>query len=174
MKLVSPSLKFEESWTAAIAEFEAEGTKGFWNIPEKPKDCESYIQRCEDHAAGKNLPEDWVPATTYWLIDKNKFVGHVNIRHELNYKLKMVGSHIGYAIRLSERKKGYGTEILHLALEKAREMRMKRVMLTCGDDNVGSRKIIEKNGGVLDKVCEYNEGVAGPFQGIVRRYWIDL
>ncbi len=174
MYLTPPSLQFEDSWNAAIVEFEAEDAHGFWNIPEKPRDCASYIKTAQDHSNGKNLPEYWVPATTYWLIDKDKFVGHVNIRHALSDKLKMVGGNIGYAIRPSERKKGYGTEILRLALEKAHEIGLERVMVTCADDNVGSVKIIEKNGGVLDNAYEWDEGVAGPFHGIVRRYWVEL
>lgn len=174
MELVLPSLKFEESWTSAIAEFEAEHTHGWWNLPGKPENCESYIQTTIDHRNGKNLPDGWVPSTTWWLINNGKFIGHVNIRHKLAPKLMKVGGNIGYAVRTSERKKGYGTEILRLALEKAREMEMKRVMITCDDNNVGSFKIIEKNGGVLDELYKCEKSVAGQFHGMVRRYWIEL
>jgi len=167
MHLVKPTPKYAESWKEALKELEAEGTKGFWNIPEKPTTIEEYIQRTKDHKEGKNLPDYWVPASTYWLIDNDIFVGHVNIRHELTEKLKKLGGHIGYAIRPTERKKGYGTKILELALKEARKIGLKRILLTCDDNNIPSQKIIEKKGGNLkDKVT-----VEGK---VVRRYWIDI
>lgn len=149
MKLVLPCTDYKESWKAALAEFEAEQRKGFWNVPEKPTSIEKYIQRCADHAAGKHLPDYWVPATTYWLVDNDSFVGHVNIRHMLNEKLKQVGGHIGYAIRPSARGKGYGSKILELALPKAKNVGLSDVLVTCDADNEPSKRIIEKCGGTL-------------------------
>ena len=61
--------------------------------------------------------------------------------------LEKEGGHIGYNIRPTERKKGYGTAILSLTLAKARGLGLKEVIVTCDSDNVGSLVIIEKNGG---------------------------
>ena len=69
MQLIKPTKKYEKSWKEALAEFEAEEQRGFWNVAEKPANIDEYIQRTLDHSEGKNLPEYWVPATTYWLID---------------------------------------------------------------------------------------------------------
>jgi predicted acetyltransferase len=140
MELVKPNKTYEKSWTEAIREFEAEKKDGFWNIPEKPKNIDKYIQMTQDHSNGENLPRYWVPATTYWLIDNGEFVGHVSIRHKLNDNLAKVGGHIGYAIRPSARQQGYGTKILTLALPKAKTLGLNKVLVTCNESNVASKK----------------------------------
>ena len=81
--------------------------------------------------------------------DRNIFVGAANIRHYLNDKLLKTDGHIGHGVRPSERKKGYATKGLQLALDKCREMGMKSVRLGCYTYNTGSRKTIVKNGGKL-------------------------
>ncbi|MEK7171371.1 MAG: GNAT family N-acetyltransferase [Patescibacteria group bacterium] len=167
MKLVKPTKKYEKSWKEAIAEFEAEDRRGFWNVAEKPTDMDEYIQRISNHSKGKNLPEHWVPATTYWLVDNDEFVGHINIRHKLNDDLEKIGGHIGYAIRPSARNKGYGGKILELALPKAKEIGLQKVLVTCDESNIASQKIIEKNGGQFqDRIPREDK--------FELRYWIDL
>lgn len=167
MKLIKPTKQYEQSWEKAIAKFEAEGRVGFWNAPGKPKDLDEYIQRTEDHSKGRNLPKDWIPSTTYWLVDNGEFIGHINIRHELNDNLEQIGGHIGYAIRPSARKKGYGTKILELILPKAKELGLKKILLTADESNIASQKIIEKNGGILENK------VPGEKEPKLR-YWITL
>ena len=166
MRLIKPSKKYGQSWKSALREFEAEKRHGFWNVQKKPDDLDEYMKLTEDHARGKNLPDHWVQASTFWLIDGNEFVGHINVRHELNEKLKLVGGHIGYAIRPTARNKGYGSKILEMVLEKVKKMPLKKVLLTCDDSNIASRKIIEKNGGKLQDLVEVDGEK-------VRRYWIE-
>lgn len=167
MRLTSPTTKYAKSWYKAIKDLEAEKARGFWNVPKKPTNLEDYIKLAKDHSQGKNLPSYWVPATTYWLIDNNKFVGHSNLRHRLTKELKKVGGHIGYTIPPTERKKGYGTKILKLTLKKASLLGLKKVLITSLDDNIASQKIIEKNGGKLQDTNKTKEG-------LIRRYWIEL
>ena len=94
-------------------------------------------------------------------------VGAVNIRHDLNDYLLKYGGHIGDGIRPSERRKGYATEMIRLALEECRKLGLTRVLMTCDKNNIGSAKSIIRNGGILeDEVLE--EGV------IKQRYWISL
>ena len=94
-------------------------------------------------------------------------VGAVNIRHDLNDYLLKYGGHIGDGIRSSERRKGYATEMIRLALEECRKLGLTRVLMTCDKNNIGSAKSIIRNGGILeDEVLE--EGV------IKQRYWISL
>ena len=61
----------------------------------------------------------------YWLVDeeRNCFIGEISIRRKLTDNLKCYGGHIGYGIRFSQWKKGYGTLMLRLALEKAKKSR---------------------------------------------------
>jgi len=114
---------------------------------------------------GLGLPTGWVPETSLWLIDEGEFVGSVSIRHRLTEKLLQEGGYIGYSIRPSKRKMGYGTKALELAIPVARQLGIEKILVTCNDENLASRKIIEKNGGVLEDVREVS-GV------IKRRYWI--
>jgi predicted acetyltransferase len=167
MKLIKPTKKYKKSWWKALQEFEAESRKGFWNIPRKPTNIDEYIQRTEYHSKGKNLPDWFVPGTTYWLVDNDIFIGHVNIRHELNDTLRKRGGNIGYAIRPTQRQKGYGSKILELIIPKAKKIGLSKVLLTCNDTNIASTKIIEKNGGRLyDKNKVDDE--------LIRRYWLHM
>lgn len=114
-----------------------------------PNDFKDYLTSLVDYTNGENLPYGWVPFTTYWLFVNNKPVGISRLRHFLNEQLREVGGHIGYAIAKSERKKGYGSEILRLTIEKAYEMNINNLLVTCSVTNFGSRKVIEKNNGIL-------------------------
>lgn len=119
-----------------------------------------------------NITKDdgkYVPDTTLFLldIDRNRLLGAVNIRHYLNEKLLLTGGHIGDGIRPSERRKGYATEMIRLALIECKKLGINRVLMTCDKDNIGSRKSIINNGGVLENEIEDNGE-------ILQRYWIDL
>jgi predicted acetyltransferase len=117
------------------------------------------------------LPAEWVPSTVWWLVEGEEYIGEVSIRHWLTVSLRVFGGHIGYTIRPSRRRQGYGTLILQLALEKAREMGLERVLLTCHARNVASRRVIEANGGVLqDQIVLKVRGEARP----TLRFWIGL
>ena len=80
----------------------------------------------------------------------NKPIGEVGIRTTLNDFWCNKGSQIFYKIRKSERKKGYGTRMLELALIECRKLGFQKVRINCDDNNVASKKVIEKNGGVID------------------------
>lgn len=93
----------------------------------------------------KDLPQGEVITSTFWLIDKKEVVGVVRIRHQ---EIECAG-HIGYDISPDCRNRGYGFQILKLALEKAIKIGIEEVILTCNIDNIASKKIIEKNKGKL-------------------------
>ena len=122
-----------------------------------------------EHLEYKEPQEGLVPDSTFFCFDekRNLMVGAVNIRHDLNDYLLKYGGHIGDGIRPSERRKGYATEMIRLALEECRELGLTRVLMTCDKNNIGSAKSIIKNGGILEnEVLE--EG------SIKQRYWIAL
>ena len=77
-----------------------------------------------------------------------------------------MAGHIGYKIRPSERRKGYGKLICRLAIGEARKLGIGDILITCDDDNIGSRKIIEANGGQLQDIIDNNRAA------LTRRYWI--
>lgn len=114
------------------------------------------------------VPEGLVPATTYLAVDEtDRLVGMIDIRHRLNDWLRNFGGHIGYSVAPHCRRQGHATAMLSLALDKCRELGLEGVLITCLDDNVGSAKTIEHNGGVLENMIDYEEG-------LLRRYWIIL
>ena len=121
----------------------------------------------------RDLRPDRVGEDKYWLVDdeRARFIGEVAIRHRLNDALLRRGGHIGYGVRCSEWNRGYGTRLLALALERAKEMRISPVLVTCNDDNLASARVIEKNGFVLeDKVVVSTDGK----DILTRRYWKSL
>ena len=79
-------------------------------------------------------------------------VGRVSLRHELTPWLLEVGGHIGYAVRPSARRRGYATAALARVLPVAADLGIDPALVTCDEDNIGSRKAIEANGGVLEDV----------------------
>lgn len=110
-----------------------------------------------------------VPDSTFFCLDldRNIFVGAVNIRHYLNEKNYLTGGHIGDGIRPSERRKGYATAMIALALEECKKLGIYKVLMTCDKDNIGSKKSIINNGGVFEsEVMDDGE--------IEKRYWITL
>lgn len=108
--------------------------------------------------------------TTYVLADdSNHIYGLINLRHELKGKLMEVGGHIGYGIRPSERKKGYATLQLKLILDKLKELNINQALITCRENNIASKKTMEKFIGKKDTLVPSNH------EGIMEyRYWIDV
>lgn len=108
----------------------------------------------------------------YWAIDNDRFIGEFQLRTRFTEKvLTDIGS-IGYAVRVSEWGKGYGTEILRQGLVLAREHGMEKVLLTINEMNTASIHVCEKLGGKLwDTIEAYNEAEG---QHLLRRYWISV
>lgn len=117
----------------------------------------------------EELNNDWVPDTTLFCLDRDRniFVGAVSIRHYLNDKLLKTGGHIGDGIRPGERRKGYATAMIALALEECKKLGITRVLMCCDKNNIGSAKSIIKNGGVLENEIEEDGHIE-------QRYWIQL
>jgi predicted acetyltransferase len=95
-------------------------------------------------------PAGFVPATELWWVDGDEFLGRVGIRHRLTPALLQTGGHIGYDVRPSARRRGHATAMLRTALIVARDLGIEKALVTCDLDNVGSRAVIERNGGVLE------------------------
>jgi predicted acetyltransferase len=169
--LSGPKTRYRESFLAALREFHAEGAMLRWNY--------RSAERCFEHFLAElrrdfTDPEPgWVPMVHRWLIrrEDQSFVGLGNIRLELTENLHRLGGHIGYAIRPSARRMGYGTEILRLMLPEAVKLGINPILITCDADNVGSRKIIERNGGIFENEMPYERNGESVKK---RRYWITV
>jgi len=168
-ELVRPTMEMEEKYNDFVKD---------WDINEEPivpysarlldMNYKTWLENTYLNESKETCSKNFVPAHTYFLIDEDKnILGAINIRHYLNEYLLNYGGHIGYGIRPSERKKGYASLQLAMALKKAREFGIDKALVTCDKDSVGSAKTIMKNGGVLEnEVLE--EDV------LKQRYWIEL
>jgi predicted acetyltransferase len=94
--------------------------------------------------------EGYVPATELWWVDGDEFLGRIGIRHRLTPMLLEMGGHIGYDVRPTARRRGHATEMLRRGLTIGHELGIDPALITCDVDNVGSRAVIERNGGVLE------------------------
>jgi predicted acetyltransferase len=170
LALIQPRLDMEAAYRAMAADFTSAGeTMRSGGL----QDFAGYVRRARTRALGHELPPGWVPCTTFWLVrDGTVVLGSSSLRHELNADLEYEGGHIGYAVRPSERRKGYGTRLLALTLGEARRLGLARVLVTCDRENVASARVIERNGGVLvgSVISRYDYRFGKP----VSRYWIDL
>lgn len=124
-----------------------------------PSQFAEFVRRIKLQSKNQYLPKGFVPQSVYWLVDGTKFIGKTSIRHKLTPFLKTVGGHIGYYIRPSERRKGYGKIILKLALRKARTLGIRNAVISCDISNLGSKKIIEANGGRLVDTVDMGKGL---------------
>jgi predicted acetyltransferase len=130
--------------------------------------AESYLEWIDKINADLTRQEDtYVPATTFFAVAGDKIVGTIQIRHCLNDYLLGYGGHIGYGVRPSRRRLGYATEMLRLALAKCRELGIERALVTCDNDNIGSMRVILKNGGVLENEVSQKDDI------LLQRYWIN-
>jgi predicted acetyltransferase len=152
----------------AYQELEAEGTQKFLlhGFDGESTAFSYYIATLTQYSEGRDLPEGMVQDTFLVAEVGGEIVGRISIRHALNDFLFNYGGHIGYMVRPAFRKNGYASEMLRQALLLAKDIGLVKVLITCNEDNLGSIKVIEKHGGVLeDKVDEDGR--------LLRRYWID-
>jgi predicted acetyltransferase len=170
LQLVEPDPRYQDSYLAALRELTEEGNGHYLELVVPPEQgfpgvdyslatlsdpavfaeyC-AYSKALEDPATGR--PPSWVPGTYLWMVDDDEVVGRISLRHELTPWLLEVGGHIGYAVRPGARRRGYATLALSLMCTIASDRGIDPALVTCDQDNVASRKVIENNGGVLEDV----------------------
>lgn len=171
LELIEPTLDLIEDLRAMAGEYLRWGTSyERARYRDALRDLPGYVRELRQQARGVDRPPGWVPSTTYWLVrDGRRIVATSNLRHRLTPHLHYEGGHIGYGTRPSERRKGYGRRLCALTLQRARELGIRHVLITCDSDNIASAKIIEANGGVLE-----NQVVSRETGKIKNRYWIDV
>ena len=156
----------EAAFTAGHRAMAAEGFT-FGLGCELGKPWRTYLKELEDHRHGRNLPARHVPGAFLVAEVAGEIVGRTSVRFRLNGLLAERGGHIGYGVLPRHRRRGYATEILRQSLVIARAAGVDRVLVTCDQDNVGSRTVIESCGGVLDSIVTVDR------EKPVLRFWID-
>jgi predicted acetyltransferase len=169
LTLELPAPQWEREFADLAREMAASGDERYlrWLA-----DFPAYLARLREDGEA-DVPgrrEGVVPQTTFWLAgDGRRLLGISRLRHHLTPGLMVEGGHIGYQIRPSERRKGYGTALLRLTLGRAAARGLARARVTCDADNVGSIRVIENNGGVLDgEALSVERGVP------MRQYWVPI
>ncbi|GAB3938061.1 GNAT family N-acetyltransferase [Micromonospora vulcania] len=172
-ELIAPTVRLHTAWLESHHEWgpgvhedgagllpsdEVESAAGF----------AAWIARLSDESdPAKPLSEGRVHCTYRWVVEGDRILGAIALRHELNDYLLRVGGNIGYGIRPSARRRGLATWALGRMLDEARALGLDRVLVTCEEQNIASAKTIERHGGVLEDVRDTELGPA-------RRYWITL
>ena len=120
----------------------------------------------------KGLIEGQSISFHYWAVDNGKFIGEFQLRTEFPEKVMLDIGSIGYAVRVSEWGKGYGTEIIRQGLIIAKEQGMEKVLFTINNKNATSIHVCKKLGGeLMDTIKAYNDTEG---HHLLRRYWIAL
>ena len=130
---------------------------------------EVWLEELKKRSCEDTVPKGLVPSSTYLAVREkdNYIVGMIDIRHYLNEYLTQVGGNIGYGVRKTERNKGYAKQMLKLALEKCKELKIKKVLITCDEDNIASEKVILSANAKLEDI----RNIDGENK---KRFWIDL
>jgi len=167
MQLVKPTILLKTAYLAMLADWKTSQEKMVpFSLRYDTTDFQKFIEKNEYFE--KYPDTGFVCNSTFWLLNETgQVVGTSNIRHRLNDKLLQSGGHIGYGIRPSYRRKGYATAILALSLLEAKKLGIKRALVTCDKGNIGSEKVIRKNGGVL-RDMQMIKGVMS------LSFWIDI
>ena len=130
---------------------------------------EDWLEELKKRSSEATVPEGLVPSSTYLGVREkdNYIVGMIDIRHYLNEYLTQVGGNIGYSVRKTERNKGYAKQMLKLALEKCKELKMKKILITCDEDNIASEKVILSANAKFEDI----RNIDGENK---KRFWIEL
>lgn len=162
-QLSRPTERVHQSFIAAMAEFRAEGRGSaedgsmigselrtfslHWSTP---AGFAAYVDWLRQQSLEDSpRPDGHVPSTTLWWVQDDAYLGRLAIRHRLTPRLREFGGHIGYDVRPTARRRGHATAMLTAALPVACHLDITSALVTCDVDNVASRKVIERNGGIF-------------------------
>ena len=170
-RLVAPAAACRASFLEALAEYHAEGRH--FELPAdrladpaelalyiaalgdgvaRPGEPDFYLAALRGEAPPKPFPDGYVPQGVWWWVAGDKYLGRAAIRHRLTPHLLVEGGHVGYEVRPSARRRGHATAMFAAALPLAAALGIDPAHVDCDADNVASRKVIESNGGRLERV----------------------
>lgn len=154
--LVVPGPRYHQTFLDALREYHEEGlhTDLQPRVLSSPVGFRQWLaDSCEAGLRGTAAVErDRVPHRVYWWVAGDHYLGRARLNLRLNAELTEFGGHLGYDIRPTARGRGHATALLRAALRLARAAGIADALLTCAPDNHASRRVIERNGGVLRDV----------------------
>lgn len=173
MKLVFPNICYKEKATQFVNEFyeynsELNGSGGLEGFLEEST-YEAWLEKVKADIDIANIPKPRVPALTYFWVreEEEEIIGMINMRLALNDFLRNEGGHIGYCIRPTERRKGYGTALLREALKVYDTLGIKEIIVTCDKTNLASAGVIKNCGGTME-----SEFYSETFKEEIQKYMI--
>lgn len=163
-ELIEPDVRVADSFRAAMADFRREGRGGpdddsalgrdlntfgpSWHTPEGFAAFVAELRSRGDES--RPHPEGWTWVSSFWWVDDAQFLGSIRVRHEQVPAVLEEAGLIGYDIAPAARRQGHATAMLRAVLPIVGQFGFDRALITCDPDNVGSRKVMENNGGVFD------------------------
>ena len=173
LKLIRPTKEYQEQAYEYINEFIEYNSQihGCGSLDKYMGNYDEWLLKLEHN---RNMIPGTVPgrvpSETFMLIREsdNKLLGIIDIRLMLNEYLLNYGGHTGYGVRPTERRKGYNSYQLYLAMKFCLEKGIDKVLITCDKENIGSAKSIINSGGILENEVVKEDG------SLLQRYWIDV
>lgn len=165
--LTEPEERYLSSYRSACEEYRDKGIEDYSFTD--PDSCDIF-EKFDNYRHARNLKPNRVGSDYYWLVDtdKNLFIGEITLRHELSEALRICGGHIGYGVRYGYWNRGYASMMVSFVLERAKQLGLERVLITCDDRNGASARVAEKSGFLLEDKVEYTEHGE---KLLIRRYW---
>ncbi|MDP0397836.1 GNAT family N-acetyltransferase [Tsukamurella strandjordii] len=179
IELIAPRADLHEEWLRNVAEWgdtahhPGAGSALARGLDRRdPAGFAAWVDRLAANATVERT-STVVPATNRWIVRGDRYLGAIQLRHELTEMLAELGGHIGYHVRPSERRKGVAGAALALMLAEAARLGLPEVLVTCDDDNIGSRRTVESAGGVLARIRPVDDYArAHGFTAPLCHYWI--
>ncbi|MDX9730999.1 MAG: GNAT family N-acetyltransferase [Bdellovibrionales bacterium] len=163
------SAKDESAFLAWVSDWDGDRLSWATFVWEPGMEHSEHLRKLEEQKQKTKLPANMVPSTMLYGFSGEHIVGRMNIRHELNESLTQRGGHLGYAVSPRFRKQGFATELFRQSIAACRKLGLNDILVTCGDQNHASWRIIEKFGGLLENT--FDDRRTGE---IVRRYWVNI
>ncbi len=155
MRFVFPTIDYKDKAIEYINEFyeydsEINGS-GSLDRFLKESTYEKWLEKLVYAMDIANMQENKVPDLTYFYVRESddRIIGMINIRLALNDFLRKEGGHIGYAVRPTERRKGFGTDMLAEGIKVCERIGIHEVLVSCDKENIASSGVIKNCGGVL-------------------------
>lgn len=131
-------------------------------------DFKTFVENSRAQETQATNP-DYSTMTTYYAFVNGKIAARISCRWQLEKgNLATIGGHIGYQTLPEFRRQGIMTRLLSFALEQYAKRGINPVLITAREDNIASRRTIEKAGGILENIIDLEDGHR------LARYWITL
>jgi predicted acetyltransferase len=163
-----PDARFHASWLRALREYHDEGRHDLLDedifedrgefarycaalnaAVERPGEPDFYLADLYGSPRFGEWVDGYVPQTVLWWVAGDEYLGRLSVRHRLTPHLLYFGGNIGFEVRPSARRRGHATAMLAAALPLAAAVGIDPARVDCDADNVASRRVIERNGGVF-------------------------